>query len=91
VEGTPPSAGSGLAAFSNDGLNFFSKYKFSYFPFSFRFLHIIFSFGTILFQRLEKPPFQRLKYLYYELEGIPLDIFPIRTADPEIYMGTTAI
>jgi hypothetical protein len=83
VEGTPSSAVSGFAAFSNDAFNFFSKYKFSYFPFSVRFLHIIFSFGTMLFQRLEKGHFQRLKSLCSELEGIPLDFYRLRTVDPE--------
>jgi hypothetical protein len=57
VEGTPPSAVSGLAAFSNDALIFFFKYEFIYFPFSVRFLHIIFLFGTMLFQRLKNDLF----------------------------------
>jgi len=94
VEGTPPSAVSGLAAFSNDGLNFFFFQNTSsvIFLFLFVFCTLFFHSVQFYFKDLKKKlPFQRLKSLCYELEGIPLDFFPIRTADSEIYMGTTAI
>ena len=75
VEGTPPSAVSGLAAFSSDGLNFFQNSISVFFLSLFVFCTSFFSFGTMLFKRLEKRHFQRLKSVCYELEGIPLDFF----------------
>ena len=57
TDGTSLSAVSGLAASKNDALNFFSKYKFSYFPFSVRFLHFIFFIRYNVISKLEKDLF----------------------------------
>jgi hypothetical protein len=58
-EGTPPFAVSGLVAFSSDGLNFFQNSSSVIFPSLIVFCTLFFfSFGTMLFQGLEKRPFQ---------------------------------